>query len=131
MIDIEAAEFTKVKAAIVAAYSTCNCVTVSADTPTTFPTMLFSQKDDPVYKQSIDSGSKENHVQPMIQIDVFTTDTMLKAKQIMAVADTAMQADGWERTFGPQPLSLVSPFRIVCRYQAIVKQNAPNNFTVI
>jgi len=132
MIDIESLQFTRVKSAVVASFSTCECQTVdnSATSPK-FPYLQFSQKDNPTYAPSIDGGSKENHVQPMIQIDVYTTDTTLKAKQIMAVADTQMQTDGWQRIFGPQPLSLTSPYRFTARYQAIVKQNAPNNFTVI
>jgi hypothetical protein len=132
MIDIESAQFTNVKNAVVSKYPSCTCSTLdNSSSAPSFPYLEFVQKDNPIYAQSIDSGSKENHVQPMIQIDVFTNDTMLKAKQIMATTDNQMQADGWQRIFGPQPMSLISPYRLTCRYQAIVKQNAPNDFSVI
>lgn len=128
MIDIEALQFTRVKEAV---SSLCpNCGTISQDDKPKFPYLQFVQLDNPAYWQTADSDSKENHVQPMIQIDVYTTDSLYQAKQILKLADTQMQTDGWERTF-MQPLSLSSPFRYTARYRAIVKENGPNSYTVI
>ena len=128
MIDIEALQYTRIKEAI---KSLCpNSGTVNQSDNPKFPYLQFVQMDNPSYKPTQDSDSKENHVNPMIQIDVYTTSSLYDAKQILKLADTQMQSDGWERTF-MQPLNLSSPFRYTARYRGIVKENSPNNFTVI
>lgn len=132
MIDIENLEFTRVKTAVKPLCTNCG-TTQQTGTPV-FPYLKFDQKDNPVYKPSIDSGSKENHVQPMIQIDVYMSkNDKLTAKKIMALADTQMQTDGFERIFGPQgvPTTTAGVICLTARYQAIIKQNSPNDFTVI
>lgn len=132
MIDIEYFEFGRVKTAVSTLCTTCG-TTDQSGTPV-FPYLKFDQKDNPVYKQSIDSGSKENHVQPMIQLDVYMNNNdKLKSKQIMALADTQMRTDGFERVFGPQylPTTTTGVICLTARYQVIIKQNAPNDFTVI
>lgn len=132
MIDIENLEFTRVKDAVKSLCLTCG-TTAQSGVPV-FPYLLFDQKDNPSYKLTQDSDSKENHVQPMIQIDVYMTNNdKYKAKQIMTLADTQMQTDGWERIFGPQsiPTTTANVLCLTARYQAIVKLNSPNNFTVI
>ncbi len=127
MIDIEALQYTRVKEAI---KSLCtNSGTVDQSGTPKFPYLQFVQMGNPSYKPTQDSDSKENHVNPMVQIDVYTTSSLYDAKQILKLADTQMQSDGWERTF-MQPLNLSSPFRYTARYQGIVKENSPNNFTV-
>lgn len=131
MIDIEALQFSRVKTAVVAAYPACTCNTTdNSSTAPKFPYLQLSQEDDPIYEKTIDSGNKENHVKPMMQLDAYTTTTMLDCKKIFAVADSKMQADGWTRTFGPQPLSKVSPFRLTARYQAVVEQTGANSYMV-
>lgn len=129
MIDIESAELTKVQTAI---SSLCtNIGSADSTTTTVLPYLQFVQKDNPIYNPTSTYDNKENHVQPMIQIDVYTKDTLYKAKQIMKLADTQMATDGWKRIFGPQPISLQNPFHLVARYQAIVTETSTNNFTVI
>lgn len=127
IIDIENLEFTRVKTAVASLCTECGTADNTSTTPP-IAYLLFVQKDNPVYKKAIDSDKKENFVQPMIQIDVITQDSLYKAKQIMKLADTQMQTDGWERIFGPQPISLAKPFRVTARYQAVVKETSPNNF---
>lgn len=132
MIDIENLEFTRVKTAVNSLCANCGTVPLSGTISSAY--LLFDQKDNPSYKPSQDSDSKENHVQPMIQIDVYVTNNdKYKAKQIMTLADTQMQTDGWERIFGAQsiPTTTANVLCLTARYQAIVKQNSPNNFTVI
>ncbi len=127
MIDIEALEYGRVKEAI---SSLCpNSGTVDQSTTPKFPYLQFVQMDNPTYKPTQDSDSKENHVQPMIQIDVYSTASLYNAKQILKLADTQMQSDGWERTF-MQPLNLSSPYRYTARYRAVVEEISPNNFRV-
>jgi hypothetical protein len=132
MIDIEYLEFGRVKTAVSTLCT--NCGTSDQTGTPTFPYLKFDQKDNPAYKPSIDSDSKENHVQPMIQIDAYMNNNdKLKAKQILTLADTQMQSDGWQRIFGIQVLPTATD-KVLCataRYQAIIKQNAPNDFTVI
>lgn len=132
MIDIENLQFTRVKTAV---NSLCaNCGTTQQSGSPVFPYLLFDQKDNPSYKPSQDSDSKENHVQPMVQIDVYVNNNnKYQGKQIHALSDAQMQTDGWERIFGVQSVPTTTP-NVLCltaRYQAIVKQTAPNEFTVI
>ena len=131
MINIKNAQFTNVKNHVKDICPDCN--TIEQNTPTVFPSLLFRQMDNPSYKNSQDSDSKENHVRPMIQIDIYTANNnMYQAEQIMNKADEQMQTDGWERTFGPQPIKTSSTYaQLTARYQGIVRQNAPNDFTVI
>jgi len=132
MTDIESLEFTRVKTAIASLCPNCGTVPLTGTLSTAY--LLFDQKDNPSYKPSQDSGSKENHVQPMIQIDVYVSNNnKYLGKQIHALSDTQMQSDGWERIFGPQslPTTTANVLCLTTRYQAIIRQNAPNDFTVI
>lgn len=133
IISIKNLQFTLLKTYIA---DICpNCGTVEQTTkPTAFPYLTFVQMDNPSYKPSQDSDSKENHVQPMFQVDVYMNNSdMYKAEQVIAKADDCLQSYGWERIFGNKPMQSMSVdvARQTARYQGIVKQNAPNNFTVI
>jgi len=135
MINIKNLQYTRLKTYAPFLALCTNSGTIEQTTkPTAFPYMTFVQMDNTPYAPSIDSDSKENHVQPMIQIDVYTSNSnMYQAEQIIEKADDLMQADGWQRIFGPKPMPSMSVdvARQTARYQAIVKQNSPNNFTVI
>lgn len=128
IIDIETAQFNKVKIGIA---SLCtNCGTVEPEAPLTATSYLsFAMKDNPIYRKTSDSDKIENHVQPMIQIDVFSEISLHEAKQIMKLADAVMVGDGWERTF-LQPIQLTFPFRMTARYQAVVEETTTGNFRV-
>ncbi len=131
MISIKNYQFTRVKTGI---SSICaNCGTLSEnEAPTALPYLSFTQKDNPTYRQTRDSGSNENHVQPMVQIEVYTSktnSTMYQCEQIFNKADEIMINDGWTRITGPIPSSKTH-HSLTARYQAVVGQNAPNDFTV-
>ena len=134
MINIKNAQFTRVKTALSTMIKSSGTIEELPTSPD-FPYLSFVQKDNPQYTRSQTFNSKENHVQPMIQLDVYTanpSDTMYKCEQIMDLADSIMIADGWGRIFGPQPTVKASSYnRLTARYQGIVKQNAPNDYTVI
>lgn len=123
MIDIENLQYTKVKNAL---GSLCKGYGTSlvTNTPSDWPYMSFVQMDNPVYRQTIDSGSNENHVQPMIQISVYSKSNKTECKNVIAAADAVMINDGWVRIFGPQPIDANSSyFRMDARYQAVVDKN--------
>ena len=131
MIDIENLEFTRVKTAVSTLCPNCGTIPLSGTIQSAY--LLFDQKDNPSYKPTQDSDSKENHVQPMIQIDVYVTNNdKYKAKQIMTLADTQMQTDGWERIFGPQsiPTTTANVLCLTARYQGIVESIGSNQFRV-
>lgn len=123
MIDIENQQFTKVKTALgrlCKGYGT----SLVSDKPASWPYMSFVQMDNPVYQRTIDSGSNENHVQPMIQISVYSKSNKTECKNVIAAADAVMINDGWVRIFGPQPIEVNSSyFRMDARYQAVVDKN--------
>lgn len=123
MIDIENQQFTRVKnelGSLCKSYGT----SLVSDKPPLFPYMAFVQRDNPIYQKTIDSGSNENHVQPMIQISVFSDKNKTECKNIIAAADRVMVDDGWIRIFGPQPIETSSSyFRMDARYQAVVDKN--------
>lgn len=135
MINIKNAQYTRLKTYAPFSALCTNSGTVEVNSqPTAFPYTSFVQKDNMPLAQSIDSGSKENHVQPMIQIDIYMNNNdMYKAEQVAEQADALMQIDGWQRTFGyqPTPTAWTGIVRLTARYTAIIKQNAPNEFTVI
>ncbi len=123
MIDIENSQFTKVKVALGTLCKGYGTSTVSA-VPAAWPYMSFVQMDNPTYQRTIDSGSSENHVQPMIQISVYSNSNKTECKTVMAAADAVMIDDGWTRIFGPQPIETNSSyFRMDARYQAVVDKN--------
>lgn len=136
MIDIEYAQFNIVKNDTSVKALCADCGTEELKTaPAAFPYFSFVQKDNPSYKPSQDSDSKENHVQPMIQVDVYQSVAKggkYSAKQIASKIDDCMASYGWERIFGYQPIADSTSYtRLTARYQAIIRQNAPNDFTVI
>ena len=111
-----------------------NCGTVEQTTaPPSFPYLTFVQMDNAPYKKTRDSGSRENHVQPMFQVDVYMNDNnMYKAEQVIAKADDCLQSYGWERIFGAKPLAsgMAGVARQTARYQGIVEQTAPNDYKI-
>lgn len=131
MINIKNSQFTRVKNSI-STICPNSGTTEDNDTPPVFPYLSFIQKDNPTYRKTQDSGSNENHVQPMVQMIVYTSkenDTMYHCEQIFEAADTVMIADGWTRIFGPQP-STKGYNSLTARYQAVIEKTAPNNYTV-
>lgn len=133
MIDIENYQYTRVKNGVLSLCPNSGTTEVQT-TPPEFPYMSFVQKDNPMYRGSMDSDSKENHVNPMIQIDVYTMGTTQKTdcKKIMAKIDETMQADGWERTYGPQPIATGKDYyRMTMRYRGIVSKIGTNNYVVL
>lgn len=131
MIDIENALYTLVKNEALAICPNSGTTELNG-APPSWPYMLFIQKDNPSYTKSADSESKENHVQPMIQIDIYSKVSKQECKNIMNVVDDSMQKYGFSRIFGVQPINTGSTYyQTIARYQAIVKKNATNDFTVI
>lgn len=123
MIDIENKQYTAVKNGI---KDICSSIgtSINSSKPPDFPYLAFEQLDNPIHQRTISSGSNENHVQPMIQISVFSTKNKTECKNIMSKADEIMLNDGWTRTFGPRQIETNSSYyRIDARYQAIVDKN--------
>ena len=128
MINIKNAMFTTVKNEI---KDICpNLGSVEESTPPASPYLSFVQRDNPSYTNSQDSGSSENHVQPMVQIDIYSTSSMYECETIADKVSDIMLKYGWKRIFGPQPLK-TNFFRITMRFQGIVRKNGTNDYTVI
>lgn len=128
MIDVENALYTDVRNAI---NDICKSGTSEVATPSSFPYVSFVQKDNPIYEKTSTSTEIENHVKPMIQIDVYSEKSKTECKTICSKVDDVMKADGFTRTFGYEPtVNGPNYWRFTARYTGVVSRNANNEFTV-
>lgn len=120
MINAENVVFTKVKYAVKAKYPTADYTSEIQGTPTVFPCMYIVQFDNPVVDTNLEND--ECAVSSNVQIKVFNTGTtaILTAKDMLAIADTAMQKMGYRRTFGPKDMETTNPSQMVSRYSRII-----------
>lgn len=119
----------EVEAQLKSDYPNITCKQIAEDTlaSTSLPFLLFKLADNPMYEKTQDSGSLENHVQSMFEVDVFAAEPskLNTCKKIMNIVDVKMQSYGFIRKFGPQQtqnLSDTSICRLTARYQGVVSK---------
>lgn len=97
-------------------------------TPSQFPCVSLIEMDNQSYQRTEDSGSSENHVSVMYEVNIYSNKRVGKkseCKAIAALIDEQMLALGFARTMlQPIPnLNDVTVYRIVGRYSAIISKN--------
>ena len=97
-------------------------------TPPQFPCVSLVEMDNQTYQRTEDSGSSENHVSVMYEVNIYSNKTVGKkseCKEIAAVIDEQMLALGFARTMlQPIPnLDDATIYRMVGRYSAIISKN--------
>ena len=95
--NIENEIYTKLKAALVTADPDVNCGSVMEDRPAKFPFVSIVMTSETTYQRSSTFDNKENHVQFLMEVNIFTNDLSGKkerAKKLMAVAKTFLCETG-------------------------------------
>jgi hypothetical protein len=125
MIDIENQIFGKISTALRAEF---NPIFVSGElvkAPATFPAVYIEEKANSAYQRTQDSGSLENHVSLMYEINVYSNKQVGKkseCKAIFAVIDNEFQKIGFTRIMKEPVANLEDGtiYRMIGRYTAVV-----------
>ncbi len=125
MVDIENQIFGKISTALRAEF---NPIFVSGElvkAPATFPAVYIEEKANSAYQRTQDSGSLENHVSLMYEINVYSNKQVGKkseCKAIFAVIDNEFQKIGFTRIMKEPVANLEDGtiYRMIGRYTAVV-----------
>lgn len=128
MIDIETDVFDTVAKAVRAKYPKIFITGEYVKVPSKFPCVSLMEMDNQSYQRTEDSGSAENHVSVMYEVNVYSNKSVGKKSECKAIAtliDEQMLALGFARTMlQPIPnLDDATIFRIVGRYSAIISKD--------
>ena len=128
MIDFENDIFNAVATVVREKYPDIYMVGEYVKTPPKFPFVSLVEMDNQSYQRTEDSGSSENHVSVMYEVNVYSNKTVGKkseCKAIAALIDEQMLALGFARTMlQPIPnLDDATIYRMVGRYSAIISKN--------
>ena len=128
MIDIENEVFDRVAKRVREQYPNIFMVGEYVKSPSSFPAVSLMEMDNSIRESTADSGSCENHVNVMYELNVYsnkTTGKKSECKSIVALIDMEMAAMGFVRsTLTPVPNEYDSTiYRMVGRYRAAVSSN--------
>ena len=128
MIDYENEIFNTVATEVRAKYPDIYMVGEYVKTPPRFPCTSLVEMDNQSYQRTEDSGSSENHVSVMYEVNIYSNKSVGKkteCKEIAALIDEQMLALGFARTMlQPIPnLDDATIYRMVGRYSAIISKN--------
>lgn len=129
MIDIENELFTKAAEILRSRFGskfTVYGATVLA--PSEFPCVCIEESDNFPLTRTQDSGSNENHVELVYDVNVYSNKQSGKkseCKEILTVIDEFFLGMGFTRTTKqPIPLDDATQFRLFARYEAIVSKDS-------
>lgn len=128
MIDIENEVFNSVATEVRAKYPGVYMVGEYVKTPPKFPCVALVEMDNQSYQRTEDSGSSENHISVMYDVNIYSNKTVgkkMECKAIAALIDERMLALGFARTMlQPIPnLDDATIYRMVGRYSAVISKN--------
>ena len=128
MIDIENEVFNRVATRVREQFPDIFIVGEYVKSPSYFPAVSLMEMDNSVREDTVDSGSNENHVNVMYELNVYsnkTTGKKSECKAIVALIDQEMTAMGFVRsTLIPVPNEYDSTiYRMVGRYRAAVSSD--------
>lgn len=127
MIDIENQVFTKIAAKLRAKFPNIKVYGEEIRSPSSFPCACVVEADNYVLKRTQDSGSNENHVNVMYEVNIYSNKTNGKkteCKKILTVIDDVLIGMGFTRSM-KKPVSMddATIYRMIVRYSAIVSKN--------
>ena len=128
MIDIESRVFNDVLAKLKLKYPDLYMVGEYVKTPSKFPCVSLMEMDNQSYQRTEDSGSSENHVSVMYEVNIYSNKSVGKkseCKAIAALVDEQMLALGFARTM-LQPIPNFDDatiYRMVGRYSAVISKD--------
>lgn len=125
MIDVENAVFNRVVAKVREVFPSIFMAGEYVKSPPSFPAVSLVETDNITRADTVDSGSNENHVNVMYEVNVYSNKTVGKkseCKEIMALIDNELLTMGFSRsTLTPVPNEDDSTiYRMVGRYRATV-----------
>ena len=128
MIDIENEVFDRVAKRVREQFPDIFMVGEYVKSPSSFPAVSLMEMDNAPLESTVDSGSNENHVNVMYEVNVYsnkTTGKKSECKTIIALIDQEMTAMGFVRsTLTPVPNEYdATIYRMVGRYRAAVSSN--------
>ena len=128
MIDIENEVFNSVATEVRAKYPGIYVVGEYVKTPPKFPCVSLVEMDNQSYQRTEDSGSSENHVSVMYEVNIYSNKTVGKKAECKAIAtliDEQMLALGFARTMiQPIPnLDDATIYRMVGRSSAVISKD--------
>lgn len=128
MIDIESQVFNRVAKRVREQFPNIFMTGEYVSSPSSFPAASLVEMENSVREATIDSGSNENHVNVMYEVNVYSnkaTGKKSECKAIMALLDNEMTAMGFVRsTLTPVPNEYDSTiYRMVGRYRAAVSSD--------
>lgn len=119
MINIQDEILTAVKNAINIDMSTDITIT-----PSIFPHITVAEQDNVNYTKTIDTGSNENYVEVMYQVDIFSKnpqDRVAESYQIAGEVDDVMLKLGFNRV-SLTPIPELEYYRLSVRYNGVVSK---------
>ena len=127
MIDIENKTFNYLEGLLKTEFTSINVVGERLNAPSDFPCVSIIQEDSSTDTSTIDSGSNENCVDVMFEVNVYSNNKNKKkteCKKISAFVSDKMVELGFARTMlNPIPNIDNSIYRIVARYVGKVDKN--------
>ena len=128
MIDIEYEVFDRVAKRVREQFPNIFITGEYVKSPSSFPAASVVEMDNSIRESTVDSGSNENHINVMYEVNVYSNKTAAKkteCKKILALIDMEMVAMGFVRsTLTPVPNEYDSTiYRMVGRYKAAVSSN--------
>ena len=128
MIDIENTVFNTVATRVREVFPDIFIAGEYVKSPPSFPAVSLVEMDNSTRIDTVDSGSNENHVNVMYEVNVYSNKTVGKkteCKEILALIDEEMLALGFARnTLTPVPhMNDSTIYRMVGRYRATVSSN--------
>ena len=128
MIDIENEVFNSVATEVRTKYADIYMVGEYVKTPPKFPCVSLVEMDNQSYQRTEDSGSSENHVSVMYEVNIYSNKTVGKKAECKAIAtliDEQMLALGFARTMiQPIPnLDDATIYRMVGRSSAVISKD--------
>ena len=128
VIDIENMIFNSVATEVRAKHPGIYMVGEYVKTPPSFPCVSLVEMDNQSYQRTEDSGSTENHVSVMYEVNIYSNKTVGKkteCKSIATTIDERMLALGFARTM-LQPIPNMDDatiYRMVGRYSAVISKD--------
>lgn len=127
MIDVEKPIFTAIANAVHEQFPTLYIVGEEIRVPSTFPTVSVVEADNYTNTRTSDSGSNENHVNVMYEVNVFSnkkSGRKTQTKSILSVIDETFIKLGFVRTMSkPVTMDDATVYRMIARYTAVVSSD--------
>lgn len=127
MIDFEKEIYTRVVTRVRAAHGDVKFSGIDERLPEQFPAVSLVEADSTTRTDTIDSGSFENHINVMYEVNVYSNKASgrkAECKAIFATVDDTFIRMGFARTMrNPASMDDATIYRMVARYTAAIDKN--------